>query len=79
MATVMPLTTPAYAVSALECNRKKLLAELDEQVTMTLAHYNKAAQEGWLHPGMYRGLNGELVTLLHACMRAADKDKKPMP
>ena len=77
--TVMPLTTPAYAVSALECNRKKLLAELDEQVSMTLAHYNKAAKEGWLHPGMYRGLNGELVTLLHACMRAADKDKKPMP
>jgi hypothetical protein len=77
--TMLPLTTPAYAVSAFECNRKKLLVELDEQVSMTLAHYNKAAHEGWLHPGMYRGLNGELFTLLQACMRPAANGKAPAP
>ena len=37
---------------------------------MTLAHYGKAAKEGWLHPGMFRGLDGELITLLQACLRA---------
>jgi hypothetical protein len=77
--TMLPLTTPAYAVSALECNRKKLLAELDEQVSMTLAHYSKAAKEGWMHPGMYRGLNGELFTLLQACMRPAANGKASAP
>ncbi len=74
--TMLPLTTPAYVVSAFECNRKKLLAEIDEQVSMTLAHYRKAAKEGWLHPGMYRGLNGELVTLLQAALRAEANSKK---
>jgi len=77
--TAMPLTTPAFTVAALQGNRRLFLADLEVQTQMTFAHYKKAAKEGWIHPGMYRGLNEELVTLLESALQAAEKSPAPAP